>query len=56
VILRFAVLQFLLTGYGVLFDIASHLFLSIAPWALPWLILNSAFAGYTAYTLSHTPA
>ncbi len=27
-------------------------FTSIAPWALPWMLLCSAFGGYTAYAIS----
>ena len=27
-------------------------FISIAYWAFPWLLINSAFGGYTAYTIS----
>ncbi len=30
----------------------SHTIMGIAPWALPWLLLNSAFGGYTAYAIS----
>jgi hypothetical protein len=50
-------INFLLTLVAVSFFYTVHppepyTFAGIAFFALPWLILNSAFGGYTAYAIS----
>lgn len=32
-------------------DPSALTYLSVAPWSLPWLVVNSAFGGYSAYAL-----